>query len=59
MTDLEKLPKDVQVQIRTAAIVLALKNTLISTPELQEIFNKNFENEIKKMDLSKFSEADH
>lgn len=59
MTDLENLPKAVQIQIRTTAIIMALKTTLISTPELNEIFNKNYEEEIKKMDLSKFLKDDH
>lgn len=58
MNDLEKLPKEVQLQIRISSIVLALKKTLITTPELQEIFEKNYEDELKKIDFSKLLEVD-
>jgi hypothetical protein len=58
MDDLEKLPKELQIQIRMSSIILALKNTLIITPELQEIFEKNYEDELKKIDFSKYLEAD-
>lgn len=39
----ENLPEEYQLQIKLNSIVLALKKTLITSPELQEIFDKHYE----------------
>lgn len=47
MSGLENLPEGVQLQIRTNAILMALKKTLIATPELHKAFQANYNEEIK------------
>ncbi|RWW91835.1 hypothetical protein [Flavobacterium cerinum] len=56
MDNLEKLPKDMQLQLRMGAIVMALKKMVINTPELQEEFNKHYNDVIADYKLPDFSE---
>lgn len=58
MNDLERLPKSVQVQVRMSSLILALKKTLVNTPELEELFTKNYNDALKEYDVSKLLESD-